>query len=90
MIRSHVMLGRNRRKNHNIGHQDVEVGKAAVDFHHSAAWAGHLFVSIPQKVGTDLSFTTFPDTIDPQAAAEALRRKSIQYPAVTSSSHKFA
>jgi len=84
------MLGRNRKKNQDINHEDVEVGTAVADFHHEAAWAGPLFIAISRKVGTDLSFATFPDTIDSQAAAGALRRKSIPCPADPSSPRKFA
>ncbi|KAE9372500.1 hypothetical protein N431DRAFT_466744 [Stipitochalara longipes BDJ] len=73
LIRSHVMLGKNRRKNQNNHAGEIKLETAVAGSHDEAAWARRFLAAIPRKVGTDLSFTTFPDMIDPQAAAEALR-----------------
>ncbi|KAN0110647.1 hypothetical protein V8E51_007034 [Hyaloscypha variabilis] len=72
LIRSHVMLGRNRRKKRQDSHGGTEMVNTLISSHDDMSWARRCIFALPRKVGTDLSFTTFPDVIDPRAAAEAL------------------
>lgn len=71
------MLGKNRRNNRHGKSRDLEVIGAAGVSNYQPAFAKRFIAVIPRKVGSDLAFTTFPDTIDPQEAAEALTRKSM-------------
>jgi hypothetical protein len=78
------MLGKNRRKNQHGKSGDLEVIGNVWNFDYQPASAKRFLAVIPRKVGSDLAFTTFPDKIDPQAAAEALRCRSILLPRVPS------
>lgn len=69
------MLGKNRKNNYHGHSGDPEVGGVVAHFEDQYMFAKRCLPAIPRNVGSDLSFTTFPDTIDPQTAAEALRRK---------------
>lgn len=69
------MLGRNCKKRQHCKARDQEMIGPVADYVNQAAFAKSYLLVIPQKVGSDLTFTTFPDTIDQQAAAEALKCK---------------
>lgn len=75
LIRSHVMLGKNSKRGKRSKTRDHEMMGAVADYVNRAAFAMSYPLAIPQKVGSDVSFSTFPDRIDPQAAAEALKCK---------------
>jgi hypothetical protein len=67
LIRSHVMLGKNCKSNRH--------GKAGVtESDDQPASAYPVIPAIPRRIGSDLTFTTFPDKIDALAAVEALKR----------------
>lgn len=69
------MLGKNSKRRKRFKARDQEMMGAVADYVDQAAFAMSYPLVIPQKVGSDLSFSTFPDRIDPQAAAEALKCK---------------
>jgi hypothetical protein len=70
------MRGRNRRKNQHATPGDPKsVIVAGADSYDQSSSTKSYLLLIPGKVGSDLSFATFPDKIDSLAADEALRRK---------------
>jgi hypothetical protein len=77
-IRSHVMMGKNCKRSRHDKPETLEVIGSMADASDQSAFAKRFPIVIPQKVGSDLTFTTFPDTIDRQAAFEAVKCELMQ------------
>ncbi|KAH8660057.1 hypothetical protein BX600DRAFT_467145 [Xylariales sp. PMI_506] len=73
LIRSHVMLGKNRGKARHGRSSVTRPLQDGVDSSDGTLFSKPQSLSIPRKIGSDLAFTPLPSQVEPRAALEAIQ-----------------
>jgi hypothetical protein len=75
LIRSHVMLGKNKGRPRPIKRRNPFPQRISMAWESTAGGIPDHLVSVPRRVGSDWSFTRLADEIEPAALADILRCK---------------